>query len=291
MKFIPKKLLVVLTAILLSGIVCTGQGPAPQASNSFRTQVEAISAGADSAGRAAAITRRLDELGIKYRRETFVRGERQGTNIIVELPRSPGQKELMLGAHLDRVALGAGAIDNASGSAVVLELLAALKAKPLKNHALTAVFFDLEEVGLVGSLKYIEARKPEALPVVMVNFDVFGYGDTLWVGASDPKTAAATAVARAASAGKFPLEIGPSYPSSDHLSFRKAGIEALSFSLIDGKEIPGILQIFRRERPEVTPRVLTIIHSSGDTNDKIDALGVMRALPVVEQSIRAIDAP
>ncbi len=255
----------------------------------LRSQMAAISAGADNVARRGAITKRLDELGIKYRLEAFTRGELEGKNIIVEPP-SPGQKQLMLGAHYDRVANGSGAVDNASGSAAVLELLAALTANRLKNYSVSAVFFDQEEKGLVGSAEYIRAREKKDLPAVFINFDVFGYGDTLWVMARDPKAGAAAAVGQAATVGKFPLQIGPAYPPSDHLSFLKAGVEALSFSLIDASEIPGILKVFVGERPDVVPRVLTIIHTPGDTMDKIDTAAVSRAIPVVEQAIRAIDS-
>src|SRR6185503_478178 len=94
-------------------------------------EVSAISAGADTKARGTAIKARLDALGIKYRVEPFMHVERQGENIVAELPSARATKQLMLGAHYDRVSQGQGAIDNASGSLAVLELLAALKAKPL----------------------------------------------------------------------------------------------------------------------------------------------------------------
>ena len=253
-------------------------------------EVSAISAGADTQARGAAIKKRLDALGIKYRIEPFMHADRQGENIVAELPPAAGAtKQLMLGAHYDRVSEGQGSIDNASGSLAVLELLAALKNKPLKNYAVVAAFFDLEEIGLRGSANYIKAREGKPLPSVFINFDVFGYGDTLWAMTPDEKSSPATAVKTAATAAKFPLQIGAQYPPSDHLSFIRANVETLSFSLIDGKEIPAILKVFNREMPEPMPRVLTIIHSPNDTPDKIDGAAVARALPVVEQAIRLMD--
>ena len=291
MKSFRVKLFVAVLSVLAGAtLVAAQQAKDTTAADSFGKQVAAISAGADNAARRAAIIKRLDQLGIKYRLETFTRGQRQGTNIVVELPRSEGRKELMLGAHYDRVAEGSGAVDNASGSAAVLELLAALKAEPLKNYALSAAFFDLEEVGLVGSAKHVQARQGKNLPTTFINFDVFGYGDTLWVGARDKNTGAAAIIEKVATANKFPIQIGPGYPPSDHLSFVTARIEALSFSLIDGTEIPGILKMFSGQQPDQVPRVMQIIHTPGDTMDKIDAVAVARALPVVEQAVRAIDA-
>jgi aminopeptidase S len=253
------------------------------------SQVTAITSGADTKARGAAIIKRLDELGIKHRVEKFNYDGREGENILAELPSEGATKTLMLGAHYDRVNEGQGAIDNASGSVAVLELLAALKEKPLKNYAVSAAFFDLEEIGLRGSADYIKVRGGKNLPSVFINFDVFGYGDTLWAMTRDEKTLSATSVKSAATAAKFPLQIGTSYPPSDHLSFIRAKVETLSFSLIDGKEIPSILKVFNHEMPEKMPRVLTIIHSPNDTADKVDGPAVARALPVVEQAIRLMD--
>jgi aminopeptidase S len=291
MKGFAAKLSSVVLGLLACVTLANGQKEVrrPTASDHFRNQVAAISAGVDNAARRAAITKRLDQLGIKNRLEEFSNGELFGTNIVAELP-SKGQKVLMLGAHYDRVKEGSGAVDNASGSTAVLELLAALTENPLKNYSVSAVFFDMEEKGLIGSIKYTKALEKKDLPSVFINFDVFGYGDTLWVGAGDPMVGAAAAIKEAAAVSKFPLQIGPAYPPSDHLSFLRAGVEALSFSLIDSSEIPGILSIFKGQRPEVPPRVMTIIHTLGDKMDKIDAPAVSRAMVVVEQGIRGIDA-
>jgi aminopeptidase S len=252
--------------------------------------VAAISAGSDTKARGTAIKTRLNALGIKYRVEPFMHADQQGENIVAELPPPAGAtKQLMLGAHYDRVSQGQGAVDNASGSVAVLELLAALKDRPLKNYFVVAAFFDLEEIGLRGSANYIKAREGKPLPTVFINFDVFGYGDTLWTMTPDEKSSSATAVKTAAATAKFPLQIGAQYPPSDHLSFVRAKVETLSFSLIDGKEIPSILKVFNREVPDQMPRVLSIIHSPNDTPDKIDGAAIARALPVVEQAIRLMD--
>jgi hypothetical protein len=267
-----------------------GAGAAGGSSARIQSQVAVIADGVDSVARRAAIVQRLEKLGIKHRLEPF-EGKYQGTNIIAELNAASGQqKTILLGAHYDRVEVGSGAVDNASGVAAVLELLAALKSEPLKNFALAAVFFDVEEKGLIGSERFVQARKKNGLPMVFINFDVFAYGDTLWVGAHDAKVGFAQMVGRAATVQMVPAQIGPEYPPSDHLSFRNAGVESLSFSLIDGREIPAILQVFKGERPEAMPRVLTIIHSPGDTIDKLDAAAVSRALPIVERAIRAMDS-
>jgi aminopeptidase S len=284
--FTMRKVFAVFSLLLCLTLVAESGEAKTDVAARFVGQVKAISSGADTKARGAAITKRLDELGIKYHLETFTYADRQGENIVAELPAGKATTQLMLGAHYDRVKDGEGAVDNASGSAAVLELLAALKAKPLKEYAVTATFFDLEEIGLRGSAAFIKAREGKSLPSYFINFDVFGYGDTLWTMSSEQNALAGLSVKAAAKAAKFPLEIGSKYPPSDHLSFIRAKVETLSFSLIDGSEIPAILKVFNHEAPEKMPRVLTIIHSPNDTADKIDGPAVARALLVVEEAIR-----
>lgn len=279
-----KKLFAVISIIFLSVVFASAQNGA-----SFLSQVTEISKGADTAGRGAAIRKRLEAIGVKYCVEPFKAQGKTGWNIIAEIPNPKATKTLMLGAHYDKVEKGAGVIDNASGSAAVLELLAALKAKPLQNFAVKAAFFDLEEIGLEGSKEYIKARKAGELPSIYFNFDVFGYGDMLWVYSSDEKSKSAQALSDAGKALNFPVTIAKQYPPSDHLSFAEAKIETLGFGLVGSDEMEGILKVFAGETLEKKPRVMTIIHSDNDTPDKIDANAVAKALPVVEQAIRNLD--
>jgi aminopeptidase S len=275
-------------ACVLLQTLTLAQSSANYASDRFKSQVAAIAAGNNTSERAAAITKRLDELGIKHRLQSFSDKDKRGVNIIAELP-GGGKQKLALGAHYDRVAVGQGAIDNASGCAAVLDLLAAMKTKPLKNHTVTAIFFDLEEVGLVGSKAYVEADQGKNLPNIYINFDIFGYGDALWAMSSKTDSPSAKAMTQAAAESKFVFEIGPDYPPSDHLSFIKAKVETISISLIGRDEIKSIIKIFKGDRSEKPPRILTIIHSARDTLDNVDGDAVVRALPVIEQAIRYLD--
>ncbi|MBN1288477.1 MAG: M20/M25/M40 family metallo-hydrolase [Actinobacteria bacterium] len=67
-----------------------------------------------------------------------------------------------------------GALDNASGVAIVLELSRIFKARPLENFDLRAVFFGAEESGLCGSLNYLKGHSRElaAKPCFVLNFDM-----------------------------------------------------------------------------------------------------------------------
>jgi aminopeptidase S len=275
------------TAVALFLSLPLAAGPLYDGS-AFTRRVEAIAAGSDGAARRAAITAQLTALGIPYRLESFTRDGHAGVNILASLPAPPGaESEILLGAHSDRVDQGQGAVDDASGDSAVLDLLAAFKRIPLAAHRVSAAFFDLEELGSLGAQSFIASHAGH-LPTLYLNFDVFAYGDTLWVGdAGDPPSAPAV---RKAAAAHFPLVMDSDYPPGDDRTFRNAHVETLGFALIDGREIPAVLGFFHGQRPAEIPRSLTILHSPNDTPDKIAGADVARALPVVEQAIRLMDA-
>ena len=260
-------------------------------------QLEAIVAGKDSAERGAAITRQLEKLEVKVRKQPFEKQNRRGTNIIAELPSAnSAAKTLMIGAHYDRVAVGQGAVDNAASCVMLLELLPRLKKSPLKNFNLHVAFWDLEEGGLTGSQSHVDAARADdadevQLPDAYINFDIFGYGDTLWVMSPKDDAPLAEAARTAGRDAKFPVRIGAKYPPSDHLSFIRGGVPTIAISLIDGAEIDGVIQIISggAAKGDKRPRIFEIIHSPNDTIDKVDTTAVEKALPVVEQIIRQFD--
>ncbi len=261
-------------------------------------QVEAIVAGKDSAERGAPITKQLEKLGMEVRTQSFDKQKRRGTNIIAEfLISGPAKETLMIGAHYDRVAVGQGAVDNAASCAMLLELLPRLKKSPLKNFNVLVAFWDLEEGGLTGSQAYIDAARDGGelkLPDAYINFDIFAYGDTLWVMSPKNDAPLAEAAREAGRLSKYPVRVGATYPPSDHLSFIKAGVPTIGVSLLDGAEIDGVIGLISggREapRPEKPPRIFGIIHSANDTIEKVDGAAIEKSLPTVEGLLRHFDA-
>ncbi len=69
-----------------------------------------------------------------------------------------------------------GALDNASGEAVILELASALKRDPLEKFDVLVASFGCEEVGLCGSINYLLTHEKELRekrsPFFMMNFDI-----------------------------------------------------------------------------------------------------------------------
>jgi Zn-dependent M28 family amino/carboxypeptidase len=243
--------------------------------------------------------KRLDALEIPYDLHSFTRQQRRGTNIIARLP-GTATRTLMLGAHYDRVAVGEGAVDNAASCAMLLELMPLLKKVPLKNLSLRVAFFDLEEGGLFGSQAYVEQARdgsfPESLrdhklPDAFINFDIFAYGDSLWVMSPKSDAPLAEAARAAGRQAMFTTRIDATYPPSDHLSFIRANVPSISVSLIDGSEIDGVIQLLKGGvKGDKRPRIFGIIHTANDTLDKVDPQAITRALPVVERLLRSFDA-
>lgn len=259
------------------------------AGDAWKQQVGAISAGDDTIARAAAITRQLDALGIPWRSEAFTLDGKTGNNLIADLGGKADAPLLLIGAHYDRVQVGRGATDNASGSATVLALAEALHVKPLQNHRIQIAFWDLEEAGLLGSKAWVATAGREK-PALYVNFDVFGWGDTLWMMTPQADTPLATIMAAQTKATALGFSAGDKYPPTDHLAFLAEGWPAVSFSLVGGDEIETILAIFGGQKPVSVPKVMQVIHSARDTDAELDASKVPTAVKVLVDGLREWDA-
>ncbi|MBL0922198.1 MAG: M20/M25/M40 family metallo-hydrolase [Phycisphaerales bacterium] len=105
---------------------------------------------------------------------------RRWRNIYVELPgRVRPEEVIIVGAHFDAREDTPGADDNASGVAGVLELARTLRDRPMER-TVRLVFFNLEEVGLIGAREHAawtrERIDSGAEKVVgMVSVEMIGY--------------------------------------------------------------------------------------------------------------------
>jgi hypothetical protein len=95
----------------------------------------------------------LEALGYTVERQGY---RENGQNLVARLNVDGAKETLLVGAHMDSVR-NAGADDNGSGSAVVLEAAAALRELPGRKQNVVFAWFDEEELGLVGS--YAMARQ------------------------------------------------------------------------------------------------------------------------------------
>lgn len=97
-------------------------------------------------------------------------------NVIAQTKTGLTNDVVMVGAHLDSVPEGPGINDNGSGVAGVLETAVQLGSSPDVKNAVRFAFWGAEELGTVGSLKYIESLSVEQLKdiALYLNFDMIG---------------------------------------------------------------------------------------------------------------------
>jgi hypothetical protein len=156
------------------------------------------------------------------------------TNVLALIPGS-GPDAIIIGAHRDHFGhpaglLFPGADDNASGTAVMLEVARALAKSDLRpQRTILFVSFSGEERDLLGSRLYVN-RPIVPLPSTkaMINIDHAGIGNgRLTVGVTGlEKTVAQQAGEPASLASK--LDVFGFFPGGDHVPFKEAGVPTIT---------------------------------------------------------------
>ncbi len=97
-------------------------------------------------------------------------------NVIAQTKTGSARNVVMVGGHLDSVPEGPGINDNGSGVAAVLETAVQLGSEPAVNNAVRFGFWGAEEVGIVGSKRYVASLDTEQLKdiALYLNFDMLG---------------------------------------------------------------------------------------------------------------------
>ncbi|GAA1159400.1 M28 family metallopeptidase [Nocardioides aquiterrae] len=147
-------------------------------------------------------------------------------NVVAEPPGfDAGAPHVVVGAHLDTVAVAPGAEDNASGVAVVLELARVLAGEP----PVVLVLFGGEEPRGPGDLHHFGSKRyvEDAGDVVaMVALDRVGVGDRVPLGSiTGGPTDVRDELAGVARRLDIPTTVGTN-DASDHESFADAGLPA-----------------------------------------------------------------
>jgi hypothetical protein len=190
---------------------------------------------------------------------------------------------IVLGAHFDHLGRSAasaldpdsaeairnGADDNASGTAAVMEL-ARLLSRHAPRRSVVFVTFSGEELGLLGSQRFVE-RSPVPLDrvVAMLNFDMVGRlrNDRVIVYGVETATEMRVLVdSAAAGTGLEVRGVGDGFGPSDHSSFYVRGIPVLHFFTDLHEDY----------------------HRATDDADKVSAGGVGRVVGLAERVVRAI---
>ena len=164
---------------------------------------------------------------VSVRLEVRTESRSRDSQNVVARPQD-GECRLIAGGHYDSVPAGPGANDNASGAATVVEMARVLAADG-EFDDVCFLLFGAEEVGLIGSARFVESLTPaeEETLEAMLNLDMVGVG-TQWLLAGSPSIADLAA----AEADERSLDyiVESSSPiGSDHASFINAGIPGVFF--------------------------------------------------------------
>ena len=176
------------------------------------SDVQSMADAPDNAGRRQAIEQRLDASGIAWHRRTFKSGEHAGTEPVCRRGRRDG-----CAVAADRRAFGprqpsARAPPTTHPAArPCWRWPNASSASRCAHHRVAIAFWDLEEIGLLGAKAYV--ADGGAKPALYVNFDVFGWGDTLWMMTPDAEGPLVADTAAAAAGNGLKLSAGRAVPA------------------------------------------------------------------------------
>ncbi len=171
----------------------------------------------------------LTSLGFASRIETYG----TGGNVVAELPATMATAAwLVLGAHFDTVSGSPGANDNATGVAMVLAAARGLAGVSCRDTNVAFVFFDQEEIGLVGSAAYAAAARAAGTNIIAAHtIDQAGWDmdDDLRFEIERP-SAGLFAQYQAAATAVGAQVVQTQISTTDHQSFRSEGFPAVGLT-------------------------------------------------------------
>lgn len=246
-----------------------------------------------NAERHEALKTLLRERGLEFEVQPFAN---EGKNVIVTL--GSGESDIVAGAHYDAARLQDGSlshamVDNAAGAIVMTRVAEALKSRKLR-HRVRVVFFDQEEMGLLGSAHYVKALDGKV--AAAVNVDIAGYGDTLIFGpGKNPgNTEVYGAMWRTCAEQRLSCLELPSFPPGDDRSFQAGKIPNISLAILPAVEAHQIWLLLNGGRDSglaegFAPAILKTIHTPNDTAEKLDAAAMMRISEAVVNLVIELD--
>jgi hypothetical protein len=290
------------TLVLL--VVCLLQAAPPAPSGqTLADDVAKLAAASSNEERFAALTGLLRARGVPFEVEPFALDEpigreprTEGRNVVVSVGEGAGG--LLIGAHYDAArladgALSGGAVDNGASSVLLVRLAERLRAEPLPVRV-RVVWFDMEELGLIGSRRWLERHAADR-PDAMLNFDVNAYGDTVVFGPSSrPEHAGLKrALLQTCASQGVDCIAFPQMPPGDDRSFVQAGIPTLSIAVIPAIDAHQLWLLMNGGpdsglAPGVRPTPLQIIHTAGDTMDKVDERSLAMMLRFTSSLVRTV---
>ena len=211
-------------------------------------------------------------------------GELTGGNVlgVIRGTRYPA-RYLVVSAHYDHLGVHDGHIfngadDNASGTAVALEVASRFRAEP-PDHSIIIALLDGEEAGLSGAQALLDdAAVPVDAIILNINLDMVGRSarGELWVAGTHHYPQLADVVRSVASRAELTLRAGHDTGSgpqnwtgaSDHAAFHARGIPFLYFGVEDHEDY----------------------HRPSDDVAAIDPSFLVRAARAIIDAVRTVDA-
>ena len=196
---------------------------------------------------------------------------RMSRNVVACLP-GESEEIIIVNAHHDSM-LTPGAVDDASGVAVVLEIARALSTENLQRTVLFTTFSG-EELGLLGSQDFVRRRENEPI-VASITFDCIGAGpdNGLRIGLEGSTTEWLDAYVQevAENLGFYAKSESPGVigGTTDHESFVRAGFSATWVYWFD-------------------PEREGLIHTLGDNLDAIDEVRLKQAAELGVEVVRQL---
>ena len=279
------------------------QQPQASAPDSIVDDVRKLTVATDNDGRFDALTAMLRARNLAFTVESFTLDKAVGTeprtrgrNVVVSLGQGPD--EIVVGAHYDakRIpggSLSAGAVDNGASAIMLMRVAEALSSGRLP-YRVRFVWFDMEELGLIGSERYVVAHASDHI-TAMLNFDINAYGDTVMFGppAGGDNPRLRRAMRQACLREDIDCVRFASMPPGDDRSFGKAAVPTLSIATLPGTEVHQLWLMLLAGAssglaPGTTPAVLQTIHTAADVIGKVDGTSVARAQRLAVALIREI---
>ncbi|MBL7807395.1 MAG: M28 family peptidase, partial [Saprospiraceae bacterium] len=188
--------------------------------------------------------------GLFYEEQAVPFGNYTGKNLMGSLPGiSAAEKVVINDAHYDTVSNAPGADDNGSGTVGFMEAARILSPYPFKK-TLRFIGFDLEESGLVGSIRYVSQGIPAGEQIEGVfNHEMIGYwsdepnSQTLPQGFPLIFPAAAAAVAANEYRGDFITNVGNTASQPLALLFSNSAQQYVPDLKVITLDVPGNGQI------------------------------------------------
>lgn len=269
---------------LLLTFVALQAATAPPATAALVNEVTTLAASPTNEARFDALTAMLNARKLAFVVEPFkiekplrLEPRTEGRNVVVTL--GEGSREVVIGAHYDAAriqdgSLSKGAVDNAASAVILIHLAQMLAAEKLPFR-LRVVWFDMEELGLLGSKEYVQKHASDKTSA-MLNFDVNGYGNTVLFGPDRRDNAEVRhTLVRTCATEDITCVPFPQMPPGDDQSFVSAGIPTVSIGVLPAIEAHQVWLMMNAGANSglatgMAPPIFRTIHTAGDTPDKVN---------------------